>query len=206
MLGRAHTADLHRSKRSRRLKVVAFQFERCGCKFNASQQVIALQIRELFQDLLDRISPGKVFQQSDHRVAEAANNRLTVADIRINGDTWKLGCIRKNSHKSEDSRRKSASPWSSKRAPCCIALSKNGMRGWPSHFAARPDDMRPCRNSSIAAVSLRRPANSSRVAWTSRRISSGQSTEMDAVMGENYNAPSAWQACTERLRAGTGQM
>ena len=87
-------------------------------------------------------------------------------------------------HINEVSRRKSASPWSRSDAPCSMAFMRNGIRSWPAHFAASPEERRPLRKSSMAAVTVIKSANSSAFTCSSSKTSLGHSMVMvDAVVG-----------------------
>jgi len=56
-------------------------------KFQASQQIVALEIRKLEQNVLDRVALRQVLQHRIHRMAQIANARFPAADVRIDGDT-----------------------------------------------------------------------------------------------------------------------
>ena len=56
-------------------------------KFQASQQIVALEIRKLEQNVLDRVALRQVLQHRIHRMAQTAHARFPAADFRVDGDT-----------------------------------------------------------------------------------------------------------------------
>ena len=52
----------------------------------AGEDILALQIRELCQQVLHRIAPGEIFKKSLHRIAKAANARFPMTNVGINRD------------------------------------------------------------------------------------------------------------------------
>ena len=65
-----------------------------------------------------------------------------------------------------------------------MAFMRNGIRSWPAHRAASPEERRPLRKSSMAAVTVIKSASSSAFTCSSSKTSLGQSMVMvDAVTG-----------------------
>ena len=52
-------------------------------KLVASEDVLALQTRKLFEQILDGVPAGQIFQDGLHRVAQTSQARLAVADFWI---------------------------------------------------------------------------------------------------------------------------
>jgi hypothetical protein len=64
--------------------VLGLELEGLSGKFQAGQQILALQVRELDQQILDRVAPGQVLQHGLYGIPEAPNHRLAVANVRAN--------------------------------------------------------------------------------------------------------------------------
>ena len=67
--------------------VLALQLERSLREFQASQQVLPFQVRELGQHILERIARGQVFENGLDRVSQPAADRRAVTNLGINGDS-----------------------------------------------------------------------------------------------------------------------
>ncbi len=66
--------------------MLAFDLERARREFQARQQILAFQIGKFRQHFLKRIARREVFQHRLHRITQAANNRLAMADARLDAD------------------------------------------------------------------------------------------------------------------------
>jgi len=132
----------------------------------------------------------------------SSNSSLPRAAKANNGVVFEN--ITKWIYRSEVSRRKSASPWSSRRAPCPMAFIRKEIRSYPAHFDAKPDDSFPLRNQSMATVSFNKPANSSSLTCSSSKISLGQSILIVEVvdMGSGYTIFAWAQVCCGSRSAG----
>jgi len=55
----------------------------------ASENIFAFQVWKLFQQSFDRVTTGKIFENSLYRIPQSPNARLPMADFGIHGDTRK---------------------------------------------------------------------------------------------------------------------
>jgi len=66
--------------------MLAFKLERTRREFQARQQILAPEVGKFRQHVLKRITRREVFQHRLHRITQAANDRLAVAEVRLGGD------------------------------------------------------------------------------------------------------------------------
>ena len=66
--------------------MLAFDLERTRREFQARQQILAFEIGKFRQHVLKRIACREIFQHRLHRITQAADDRLAVADVRLDGD------------------------------------------------------------------------------------------------------------------------
>ena len=79
-------ADVNPPENSCYDEMLTLELERLSGKFDAGQQILALQIRKLGRNIVNEIAAGKIFQQRLDRIPETANGRFAVANCRVNRD------------------------------------------------------------------------------------------------------------------------
>ena len=52
----------------------------------AGEDILAIQVRELYQQILHRIAPGKVFKEGFHRIAKIPDARFSMTNVVIERD------------------------------------------------------------------------------------------------------------------------
>ncbi len=67
--------------------MLALQLESGLGEFEAGQQILPLQIPELCQHVLERVTSSQVLEDGLDRIPPPANDRLAVADLRIDRNT-----------------------------------------------------------------------------------------------------------------------
>ena len=54
-----------------------------------SKNIFALQVRKLLQQIVDRVTTGKIFENSLYRIPQPSYARLAVAYFRIHSESGK---------------------------------------------------------------------------------------------------------------------